>query len=457
MKNKTAIKSFDEVPAIPSKLSVLGTYEGECADATITNENGLDITREVWENVFSSEIYKKAIEHGWYIGFLGHPEDPNCMDFEHACIVMKEGHIDESGKIYGKFELIDTPVGRVVSAFQNAGVIFGISVRGAGDIISNSVDPETFVFRGFDLVTFPAYPDAIPTFTEIAASTDLDKRAKYKSVCEAVKNNLEGINSCESIDIIQAQFAPQSEEFKVLEDRKNAIMGKDVDDQKADTEVNDEEDIDLTKEKLECMTKLYLEQVEANSQLVREAESLRKIVATTKVECERKISSIERIVASQMNDANKAAVSASSELKSKLQEAEECNLKYKQKIDATDREIRHKDSVISQLRSKLAETVNAASEMERRSSNLDERNRKLMKDVKAANALVREYQQAYSQFYSRALGVNLDEIPVTANTSVTELQRMICGSTTLAKSDVFSCTDELDIVESHDDSDIITL
>ena len=170
------------------KSSILGTYDGECADAAITNKNGLDITREVWETVFASEDYRQAIDLGWYLGFLGHPEDPNCMEFEHACIVMTEGHIDEKGKVFGKFNLIDTPVGRIVKAFQDAGVIFGISVRGAGDIIDNSVDPDSFVFRGFDLVTFPAFPESIPTFTAVAASTDAETRKKYQKVCAAVNN-----------------------------------------------------------------------------------------------------------------------------------------------------------------------------------------------------------------------------------------------------------------------------
>ena len=57
-------------------LAILGTFSGECADSTITNLNGLDITREVWENVFDSDEYKQAIEQGWYIGYLGHPQDP---------------------------------------------------------------------------------------------------------------------------------------------------------------------------------------------------------------------------------------------------------------------------------------------------------------------------------------------------------------------------------------------
>ena len=178
----------------PKKSTVIGVFEGECADSNITNENGLDITRPVWEVVFSSEEYTRAIEMGWYIGFLGHPDDPGCMDFEHACIVMTEGHIDANGKVHGKFNLIDTPVGRIVKAFIDAGVIFGISVRGAGDIINNSVDPETFVFRGFDLVAFPAFPESIPVFTEIAASTKIDDQRTYKAVCAAIQKNVPSIS-----------------------------------------------------------------------------------------------------------------------------------------------------------------------------------------------------------------------------------------------------------------------
>ena len=108
--------------------AILGTYEGECADSNITNLNGLDITREVWEHLFASDEYKKAIKLKQYIGFLGHPEEPDCQDFRRACIIMTEGHIDDNGKVYGKFDLVDTPVGRIVKAFQDACVVFGISV-----------------------------------------------------------------------------------------------------------------------------------------------------------------------------------------------------------------------------------------------------------------------------------------------------------------------------------------
>lgn len=39
--------------------SILGTFSGECADSAITNLNGMDISREVFEKLFESDEYKK--------------------------------------------------------------------------------------------------------------------------------------------------------------------------------------------------------------------------------------------------------------------------------------------------------------------------------------------------------------------------------------------------------------
>lgn len=53
-----------DIESTPSKNPIIGVFEGECADSNITNENGLDITRPVWENIFSSESYQQAIDLG---------------------------------------------------------------------------------------------------------------------------------------------------------------------------------------------------------------------------------------------------------------------------------------------------------------------------------------------------------------------------------------------------------
>lgn len=430
-------------------LAILGTYEGECADSNITNLNGLDITRPVWENVFNSEDYKKAIELGHYIGYLGHPEDPNCMDFKDACIVMTEGHIDDNGKVYGKFNLIDTPVGRIVKTFQDAGVTFGISVRGAGDIENNSVDPETFIFRGFDLVTFPAFPESIPKF--VAASSDAESQAKYKKICAAVNSNLQNITSSEALKIIQSQFAEQSDEYRNIEARIS--------------ELGDEVE-DISDEKIQAVTALYLESIEANNQLKAKIASMERAYSSEIVKHRRKIASLERICLSQsikMQEAIRAseirvktAVSASSKLKKSLLSARENNLKYIQKIDASKKDVEEKTSVISSLQSKLSKTVTAAENDKRRSSNLDEKLTRLTSEISACKKMLAEYQDAYANLYSSALGVDLKNITVTATTSVDELQRSISGTVNASLDDAFAEPMHVDAYEDYDD-EIVTL
>lgn len=462
----TKKKIVSDIESKPSKNPIIGVFEGECADSNITNENGLDITRPVWENIFSSESYQQAIDLGWYIGFLGHPDDPGCMDFRNACIVMTEGRIDDNGKVYGKFNLIDTPVGRTVKTFIDAGVTFGISVRGAGDIVNNSVDPDTFVFRGFDLVSFPAFPESIPTFTAIAASSDVESQKKYKAICAAVKENLPNIDSCEAIDILQCQFAEQSDEYKALEDRKREIKGCDSSDKVNEDDVSECDDLDITKDKVESMTKLYLEQVEANKSLKNENKILSSKLASKEIETRRKISSISRITADQIKaatDAKDAAenrckqlVAASTRMKDTISQERSNNLKYLQKISESKNDAESKDSLISSLQSRLNETVNASADAKRRTSNLDEQLKRSRDEVKACRKMLKEYQDAYAELYSQAVGADLQKVKVTASTSVSSLRSAITSSISRKPSSIKE-PEEIDVDDCYFDDDIVTI
>ena len=167
--------------------AILGQFTGKCCDANVVNNNDMHLGTELFQNLIASDEFKTALKNRHYIGFAGHPADPGCQEFKDACIVMTDMKLLDDGTVEGVFDLIDTPVGRIIKTFIDAGVTFGISIRGAGDVASDGeVDPDTFVFRGFDLVTFPAYDDCIPEFREIAASTDVDKKRKFKKVYSAV-------------------------------------------------------------------------------------------------------------------------------------------------------------------------------------------------------------------------------------------------------------------------------
>lgn len=484
--------------------SVIGTYEGEVLNPNITNKNGLDITMEVMENVLASEDFKDGIEHGWFIGFLGHPEDPNCMDFQNGCIVMKDMWI-ENDKIYGKFDLVDTPVGRTVKALQDAGVTFGISIRGAGDIIGNAVDPETFVFRGFDLVSFPAYPDSIPQFTAIAASTRGEDQKKYQAVCAAVKENLHSINSSRALEVLQSQFAPQSEEYAALGQRRAELESQKT--------LNN-----IDRQKAEAMTNLYLE---ASTELCRVSEQLKACQqekSSAESACRRKVAALRRVTAAQAEDLSRSldAVTASrrqltqkvktlstdcdrlqrenerlrtrlndvkasnrsyrqkiaasqeealrqehenvcieDDLRAQLERAQKTNRSYRQKIQLSAAALREKESMISGLQQQLRETVTASQRIETQSSDLDDEIKRIKSELRSCKERLSSYQEAYATMYACALGVNPQSVPYTDATSVEELQKSLESATNTVNLPATVTVDPL-FAEASDD-DIITL
>ena len=474
--------------SVESKNSVLGTFTGKCCDSNVFNNNDMHLSREVFEKLMASDEYKRAMANHHYCGFLGHPSDSDCQDYEHACIVMKDMRILDNGEIEGDFDLIDTPVGRTVKAFTDAGVKFGISIRGLGEVgADGEVDPDEFIFRGFDLVTFPAYDDCIPEFKAIAASTDAKKKAKYKKICAAVDANLKSINSCEALTVLQEQFQDGCDEFNKIQDRIDELN---CDDDKVDAELAAQ----VAQQKLDAMTELYLDAAASVRQLESELAESQICNQDLVIECKslkHKQTRLDRIVANQIKDANdsaadmeaayresdrrlkkvKASLSATrtqlaevtEELKStkasydrqvlantRLKEritslnqkrkddheaikaSEDLNLKYQHKIESHSEAMSEKDSKIGELEAKLDETVIKANDSKAREASLEQENKELQSRIEAAEDMIASYQQAYANIYANALGVYLKGLPITASTSVEELTDMIKAGTSTA-------------------------
>lgn len=468
---KKSVKA--ETTAIKNS-AVIGTYTGKCCDAAVVNNNDMKLDRALFEKLIDSDEYKDAMEHGYYIGFLGHPEDPNCQDFKNGCIIMKSMEIKSNDEIYGTFDLVNTPVGQIVKTYIDAGVKFGISIRGAGDVdAEGNVDPDTFIFRGFDLVSFPAYNDAVPEFMEIAASSD----PKYKKIKAAIDTNLKYISSSTAIEELQANLNPHSAEYKKLEARKQDIGTPDEN----CPECSDDELEEITAKKLSCMTDMYIAECEKNKQLEKALASTRTQLKMVKASYDRKLKSVSRITASQtklIEDRLKAitasynmAVTATNNLKDELRDANaklerveasknilkkehseaikeldkanKNNLLYQQKIECSSADIEDRDATISDLQEELNKTVVASTAAKRNASNRDEEVKQLktqlssaMKTIKdlesrvvASEEMLFDYQREYADFYATALGTSVSGLPVTASTSVHDLKNLIQGAT----------------------------
>lgn len=504
---------------IKNDKTILGTFTGKCCDAAVVNNNDMKLDRELFEKLIDSDEYKDAMEHRYYIGFLGHPEDPNCQNFKDACIVMTSMEIKANDEIYGTFDLIDTPVGRVVKSFIDAGVEFGISIRGAGDVdAEGNVDPDTFIFRGFDLVAFPAYNDAVPEFIEIAANSD----PKYKKIRAAINTNLPYITSTTAIKEIQATLNPHSAEYKKLEAKKQDIGTPD----ESCPECSDEDLEEITAKKLRCMTDMYIEECEKNAELEKTLASTRTELRQVRASYDRKIQSLKRITASQnklmterlqkVTASYSIATGATNQLKDELRykngelervqgklerieahtdvltkenseivreldRANKNNLIYQQKIECSSADIEDRDATISSLQQKLDKTVIASKNAKRDASNRDEEVKQLESQLSSSNRTISdlesrvvaceemlfEYQQAYADFYATALGTSVSGLHITASTSVNELKDLIQGATNTSNIPAmpYDFDEEegedigtpIDVVDGLDDNNFATL
>ena len=507
---KKAIKST--IGTVDAAPKILGTFSGKCCDAGVVNNNDMKLDRDLFEKLLASEEFKDAMAHRYYIGFLGHPEDPNCQDFKEACIVMTSMELKDNDDVVGTFDLVGTPVGQVVKTFIDAGVEFGISIRGAGDVdAEGNVDPDTFIFRGFDLVAFPAYNDAVPEFIEIAAASD----PKYKKIKAAIDANLQYITSATAIKEIQANLNPHSAEYKKLEARKQDIGTQPEDDGAIDEDLEE-----ITAKKLEAMTDMYMDECEKNTELEATLASTQAELKAVKASYERELKSLKRITASQnelmrkrlqsVTASYEIAVEATNKLKDDLRlannkiekieastallrkenseiskeliTANKNNLIYKQKIEGSSADIEDRDATISGLREKLNKTVVASTSARRDASNRDEEVKQLKSQlsssddtiaelesrVVASEEMLHQYQQAYADFYATALGTSVSGLPVTASTSVRELENLIQGATNtsnIAAAPIYDVDSDLedtigvpvDVVDDLDDDTLATL
>ena len=152
--------------------TILGTFEGPCADIVDGTRNGRHYSEELWNKVFNDPIVQELFECGGILGELDHPADREETKTSEVAICMSEPPTKgPDGLLYGKWDVLDTPNGRIAATLAKYGYKFGISSRGSGDTYTGpngneEVDPDSYDFQAFDLVILPAVKKARLTFSE---------------------------------------------------------------------------------------------------------------------------------------------------------------------------------------------------------------------------------------------------------------------------------------------------
>lgn len=222
--------------------AILGTLAGPCADIINPTRNERKYDESLWEKVFNNDIVKEYFEAGGILGELGHPADRTETDLEKVAICMPEPPVKgKDGLLIGKWNILDTPNGRILKTLVDYGYKIGISSRGSGDVYSDvdgteHVDEDTYDFQAFDAVILPAVKAArLTPVTESfkknkslkqALTEELNKAgAAERIIMEETLNNLNiGYSSEKSNNIVSESVEDTSIQEEAVDNGLNELM-----------------------------------------------------------------------------------------------------------------------------------------------------------------------------------------------------------------------------------------
>lgn len=185
--------TYDADARVSTKNSaILGRLEGPCADIVDATRNGRKYSDKLWENVFKNPIVKEYFECGGVFGELGHPTDREETDMSKIAICMPKPPTKGSDNLlYGSWDILDTPNGRILKCLCDYGYRIGISSRGSGDLEmdfdgNESVNPETYNFQAFDAVLLPAVKAARLDY--VSESLNTSKKSLSAALTESINS-----------------------------------------------------------------------------------------------------------------------------------------------------------------------------------------------------------------------------------------------------------------------------
>ena len=198
--------------------AILGVLEGPCADVINPTRNDRQYDEALWNNVFKDPIINEYFECGGILGELDHPADRTETDTSKVAICMPEKpKKGKDGKLYAKFDILDTPNGRIVYTLAKYGYKLGVSSRGNGDVYEaydgkEHVDPKSYELKAFDIVLLPAVK---------SARLALKESVNNKTFKQAIRESLESASKDEK-DIMIESLNNLNIDYKLTRGRKPA-------------------------------------------------------------------------------------------------------------------------------------------------------------------------------------------------------------------------------------------
>jgi hypothetical protein len=157
---------------------VLAVVEGVFFVADKPSRNGRLYPRELWENALSSPDLKRMLQNRLLFGTVGHVEEQldDLIREGKVSHVVTELKMMQDGRGWGRAEILDTPVGRVLKTLLESGSKLSVSSKAYGEYEGQTsegywkVSPSSFLLERFDFVVDPGFLEAQPEVKEVYES-----------------------------------------------------------------------------------------------------------------------------------------------------------------------------------------------------------------------------------------------------------------------------------------------
>jgi hypothetical protein len=157
---------------------VLAVVEGVFFVADKPSRNGRVYPKELWENVLSSSDLKRMLQNRLLFGTVGHVEEQldDLIREGKVSHVVTDLKIMPDGRGWGRAEILDTPVGRVLKTLFESGSRLSVSSKAYGEYEGQTgegywrVSPSNFLLERFDFVVDPGFLEAQPQVREVYES-----------------------------------------------------------------------------------------------------------------------------------------------------------------------------------------------------------------------------------------------------------------------------------------------
>ena len=407
-----------------SKRGILGRLVGPIADSVNPTRNGRRYSGELWEKVFKNPIMQEKIENRVCFGELGHPVDRTETDMEKICWCLAEvPKKGDDGQLYGVFDILPTPNGRILKALCDYGSNIGTSSRGSGDTFMDydgqeSVDPDTYECECWDAVLLPAVKTA--RLTPVTESLHKTLKESLESLInnaneadkKVMTETLETLNLDYNTDSVDDDIANEGEETAA--DNNGAVVES--------LQVAVKQKQELENKVLDLQEKLsvsYAKETRLEEQIVKYSKAISNLSNTAK-----KVTALQEKINSLTEELNKEK-EHSQQLNGKISRFENISKKEKGLKESLKQTVSNKDVEISKLNESIESITESKNLMQNDNIRLMEQISTLKKDsalkkteysqkLEQSNKLVEKYKKVANKAVEQYIELQADRIGVNA-------------------------------------------